>query len=549
MGVGRPIDITADQRKTVLALLKRYLPNTTAWVYGSRATWTSRPQSDLDMVVFATPEQNDRVAELREAFEESDLPFRVDLFVWDTVPEEFRKRIEAEHVVLVENSDKRLSKTNWLSHPNAPKDWQIRSIEDVCLRVTSGGTPSRRNPTFFENASWPWLKTKELHDGWLDDAEEHITESAIASSSAKILPEKTILMAMYGATVGQLGILRHPMTCNQACSALVVNPKKADYRYLFYQLLDARSQIKSLATGAAQQNLSGTLIKSLRFSFPPLTEQRAIAHILGTLDDKIELNRRMNETLEAMARALFKSWFVDFDPVRAKMEGRWRPGESLPGLPAHLYDLFPDRLVESELGEVPEGWGVKELKECMHLTMGQSPPGSTYNDNGKGLPFFQGRTDFGFRYPTNRKYCTAPTRIAECDDTLVSVRAPVGDINMAWEKCCAGRGVAVLRHRSGARSFTYYSAWAIQQELKQYEHSGTVFGAINKKQFEALSVVEPTPEIVARFESQIGLIDDYIRKNVYESRTLVNIRDLLLPNLISGEIRLHETAKAVEAMV
>ena len=100
---------------------------------------------------------------------------------------------------------------------------------------------------------------------------------------------------------------------------------------------------------------------------PPLPEQRAIAHILGTLDDKIELNRRMNETLEAMARALFKSWFVDFDPVRAKMEGRWRPGESLPGLPAHLYDLFPDRLVDSELGEIPEGWEVKALGDVVEL--------------------------------------------------------------------------------------------------------------------------------------------------------------------------------------
>ena len=98
-------------------------------------------------------------------------------------------------------------------------------------------------------------------------------------------------------------------------------------------------------------------------SLPPLPEQRAIAHILGTLDDKIELNRRMNETLEGMARALFKSWFVDFDPVRAKMEGRWRPGESLPGLPAEHYDLFPDRLVDSELGEIPEGWEVRRMED------------------------------------------------------------------------------------------------------------------------------------------------------------------------------------------
>jgi Restriction endonuclease S subunits len=181
----------------------------------------------------------------------------------------------------------------------------------------------------------------------------------------------------------------------------------------------------------------------LTVPIPPLPEQRAIAHILGTLDDKIELNRRMSETLEQMARALFKAWFVDFEPVRAKMEGRWRRGESLPGLPAHLYDLFPDRLVDSELGEIPEGWRVGTVDEEFDLTMGQSPPGDTYNEIGDGVPFYQGSSDFGFRFPTRRMYCTAPTRLAKAGDTLVSVRASVGDINMfpgrmchrAW-RCC-----------------------------------------------------------------------------------------------------------------
>ena len=143
--------------------------------------------------------------------------------------------------------------------------------------------------------------------------------------------------------------------------------------------------------------ITGTDLAQLPVKVPSLPEQRAIAHVLGTLDDKIELNRRMNETLEEIARGLFKSWFVDFDPVRAKMDGRWRQGESLPGLPADLYDLFPDQLVQSELGDIPEGWDVKTLGECYDLTMGQSPPGNTYNDNGDGIPFFQGSKDFGDR--------------------------------------------------------------------------------------------------------------------------------------------------------
>ena len=245
----------------------------------------------------------------------------------------------------------------------------------------------------------------------------------------------------------------------------------------------------------------------------------------------------MNETLEAMARALFRAWFVDFEPVRAKMEGRWRPGESLPGLPAHIHPLFPDRLVPSELGDIPEGWEVRTLGECFDLTMGQSPPGSTYNEEGDGLPFFQGRTHFGFRYPENRKFCTAPTRTAQAGDTLVSVRAPVGDINMAWEQCCVGRGVAALRHKSGSSSYTYYAIEAVQPEIQQYEHTGTVFGAITGKQFAALPAVEPPTVVIDGFGARALTLDQRIREVAGQSRTLSALRDALLPRLVSGESR------------
>ena len=247
----------------------------------------------------------------------------------------------------------------------------------------------------------------------------------------------------------------------------------------------------------------------------------------------------MNETLEWMALAIFKDWFVDFGPTRAKAEGRE------PYLAPQLWDLFPDGL---SYEDIPGGWRDGTIGDCFYLTMGQSPPGSTYNENGMGLPFFQGRTDFGFRYPENRRFCTQPTRIAERDDTLVSVRAPVGDINMAWEKCCAGRGIAALRHKSGSRSFTYYSVRELQQQLRQYEHTGTVFGAINKKQFMALSTLEPRPEVILVFETLVEPLDERIRKNVSENRTLEQTRDLLLPKLMSGEIRLSEAKKAVEAV-
>jgi type I restriction enzyme S subunit len=284
-------------------------------------------------------------------------------------------------------------------------------------------------------------------------------------------------------------------------------------------------------------------LEELGISLPSLPEQRRIASILGVLDDKIELNRRTNVTLEQMTRALFKSWFVDFDPVRAKIVGRWRRGESLPGVPAELYNLFPDRLVASKLGEIPNDWNVQPLGDSYNLTMGQSPPGSTYNEAGDGLPFFQGNADFGFRYPSNRRYCTTPTRTADSGDTLVSVRAPVGAINMAWERCCIGRGLSALRHKSGSSSFTYYAVEALQEEIQQYEHTGTVFGAINRRQFEELPTLEPPAGVVAMFQQMVSDNDVQIRENVLESRTLGTLRDSLLPSLVSGNLRIPATVE------
>ncbi len=339
---------------------------------------------------------------------------------------------------------------------------------------------------------------------------------------------------------GTVGAVHYsPGPCWPIDTTFFVTGKDANLlRFTYYALKTL--DLESMNTDSAVPGLNRNAAHARALWVPLESEQRAIAHILGTLDDKIELNRRMNETLEEMARAIFKSWFVDFDPVRAKMDGSWRRGESLPGMPAEMYDLFPERLVDSELGEIPEGWEVGTVGDCFHLTMGQSPPGRTYNDEGDGLPFFQGCSDFGFRYPTNRRFCTAPTRIAESEDTLVSVRAPVGDINKAWERCCIGRGLAALQHKSGSPSFTYYSVWAIQQEIQQYEHTGTVFGAINKEQFKALKTVEPKLAAVDLFETFVLPLDERIRLNVSESRTLSGLRDTLLPKLISGELRVRK---------
>ncbi len=496
MGLNRDCDIDAAQRKTVLALLERHLPNTAAWAYGSRAQWTARPQSDLDMVVFATPEQNGRVSHLREAFEESNLPFRVDLFVWDAVPEKFRKQIEAEHVVLVDGRKKGLE-----------HEWREVILGDVIELKRGYDLPQRKRMP----GAVPIVSSSGITD--------HHSEGKVQGPG--------VVTGRYG-TLGRVFFI--PDNFWPLNTTLYVRDFKGnDPRFISYFLQELN--FFAYSDKAAVPGLNRNHLHQAVVRIPEdVNEQRAIARILGALDDKIELNRRMNETLEAMTRALFRSWFVDFDPVRAKMAGRD------PNLPKPLADLFPDRLVNSELGAIPEGWEAKTLGECFNLTMGQSPPGSTYNERKDGLPFFQGRTDFGFRFPENRKFCSAPTRIAQLGDTLVSVRAPVGDINMAWEQCCIGRGVAALRHKSASISFTYYSVWAVQEKISTYEHTGTVFGAINRKQFEALQVLEPRPELIEAFDARVGPMDIRIKGNTSEIRILTDLRDRLLPKLLSGRL-------------
>lgn len=316
-----------------------------------------------------------------------------------------------------------------------------------------------------------------------------------------------------------------------------------DFAYYLTRWEKVRFYAISQMTGTSgRQRVPTNSFHHLKVSLPSLPEQRAIAHILGTLDDKIELNRKMNETLEQMAQALFKSWFVDFDPVRL----RQGYGGQVRVIPSHILNLFPDSFQDSELGKIPKGWKVGTIGEEFNLTMGQSPPGETYNEFGEGIPFFQGRTDFGFRYPTRRVFCTAPTRFANPGDTLVSVRAPVGDINMALEKCCVGRGVAAIRHKSGSRSFTYYLMHSISSVFVGFEAEGTVFGCINKNDFHRIKYFVPPPQLVGKFEEVTFPINQSIENNILQTSTLSATRDALLPKLLSGEIRIKDTEKFVD---
>ena len=519
----KPIDIAPTDLATVQSILSQHVPSLEARAFGSRVSWNARSTSDLDLALLTTvPLDFTLKADLREAFAQSALPFRVDIVDWAATSEDFREVIEQEYVVL---QDRR--KIDFKNNDV----WREIPLKDIA-EIIMGQSP----PSSTYNALGSGLP---FFQGVKDFGYRHPTPRVYCSVPSRIAKPGDILFSVR-APIGRVNIADRK--CATGRGLAIVKPfDSSEARFLEFVLKNMAFQWEELeAGGSVFGNATKKDLERLSILWPcHKQERKTIAHILGTLDDKIALNHQMNQTLEEIVQALFKSWFIDFDPVTAKLEKRWQSKQSLSGLHAEIYDLFPDCLVESRLGKIPRGWAVQPLRECFRLKMGQSPPGNTYNKQGEGIPFFQGRTEFGFRFPENRKFCTKPIRFAVQGDTLVSVRAPVGDMNVAREQCCIGRGIAALRHRSGSSSFTYYYAsLALQQELQQFDHTGTVFGSINKNRFEALNVIEPSLEIVDAFDTLAKPLDRKILINYSETKALISLKNILLPCLMSGQYSL-----------
>ena len=280
-----------------------------------------------------------------------------------------------------------------------------------------------------------------------------------------------------------------------------IDPTKVNPKILkFYTHSQAYYDwIQTVDNGATRGNINAQTYASMPIILPERQEQDRIASILSSLDDKIDLLRRENATLEAMAETLFRQWFVV---------------------------------------EAMEEWVEGKLGDEFTFTMGQSPSGDSFNEEGIGIPMYQGNADFGFRFPTKRVFTTQPTRFAEPNDTLISVRAPVGAQNMATEKCCIGRGVAAFRYRKNPAlySYTYYKLKSLLEEIKQFNDNGTVFGSISKSDFENLDIMIPDNETIKMFQKQVKVIDDKIINNNNEIQTLIQTRDGLLPRLMNNEI-------------
>ena len=255
--------------------------------------------------------------------------------------------------------------------------------------------------------------------------------------------------------------------------------------------------IKSMVGSSGRQRVQQTVLDELVLSVPPLEEQKKISSLLCVLDQKIALNNEINDNLQQQAKLLYEEMFLN-NPDADMVSGT--------------------------------------LSDIATITMGQSPSGSSYNEESVGEVFYQGRAEFGFRFPTRRLFTTEPKRMAEPGDVLLSVRAPVGDLNVAYEKCCIGRGLGAIHSKTGDSSFMLYTMFALKPQLDVFNGEGTVFGSINRDGLSNLPVNIPSAEEIAKFEATVRLMDNLIRTNYEEICRLQSIRDSLLPKLMSGEI-------------
>lgn len=292
-----------------------------------------------------------------------------------------------------------------------------------------------------------------------------------------------------------------------------------DAEFLYYLLSQDLffAYVMSGANGSKMPRGDKQQIMNWEIELPSEKEdQRRIASILSSLDRKIELNNKINADLEEMAQAIFKNWFVDFEPFK---DGKF---------------------VNSELGMIPEGWKVGTLADIAEITMGQSPAGNSLNENREGMIFYQGSSDFGFRFPSIRVFTTEPKRLAVANSVLFSVRAPVGDINVAKEECCIGRGVASIKSKYGHDSYLFYTMKSLHKLFDSFDGEGTVFGSINKKTLSAIQILLPSDGIVEQFNNIASSFDDRIRSLSDENSRLSLLRDTLLPRLMSGELEVPE---------
>jgi restriction endonuclease S subunit/predicted nucleotidyltransferase len=525
-----------EHRQAILDILSSHPGVDKAVLFGSRAMCTFTAESDVDICLYGESLTLTDHAMLAAKMEELPVPQRVDLLLHRAIEDRvLLNHIRREGRVLFERK-------------HLASEWRDTTLGQV-TDFLSGGTPSKDALQYWGGTT-PWVSAKDMKRFRLDDTEDHVTEDG-AANGTKLVPPGTVLLLVRGMTLLNdlpICVVKRPMTFNQDVKALRPKLGVRD-EFLPYLLLGHKNRLLGLVdlAGHGTGRLNSDELKALAVVLPPEPEQRAIAHILGTLDDKIELNRRINETLEAIARALFKSWFVDFDPVRAKAEGRD------PGLPQPLADLFPDSFEDSELGEIPEGWRVAPLPDVIDVnpprvlrkgieapyldmanmpTRGHSPNDVTRRTFGSGMRFMNGDT--------------LVARITPC---LENGKTAFVDFLEAGKVGWGSTEYIVLRPKAPLpEEFAYCLARA--PEFRDFAiQSMTGSSGRQRVPAEALAhfrvVAAPKP-IAELFGRLIKPLFERASTASKEGRTLSALRDTLLPKLISGQLRLRDAERLLK---
>ena len=403
-------------------------------------------------------------------------------------------------------------------------EWKEVRLGDVCTRVCSGGTPKSTNLSYY-GGEIPWLNTKEIDFNRIYSTEKTITDSGLNNSSAKWIVPNTVTVAMYGATAGKSCIVKVPMTTNQACCNLTINDEVADYEFVYYTLKNDYTTLASLANGGAQQNLNAQIIKDYVLKMPSLADQRRIASILSSLDRKIELNNKINADLEEMAKAIFKNWFVDFEPFK---DGKF---------------------VDSELGMIPEGWKVGTIGDIVEFQNGFTFSSKDFSENGEykiitiksvqdGCLVTEGSSKVT-EYPTKMPaYCKL-----QSGDILLSLTGNVGRCCLVTEtNLLLNQRVAKIKAKECYDNSFSYALFRLKEtkELLISISRGTAQANLSPVEASKLPMVIPSEDARKSF----SMISDSIMNKIIsihiENSRLSLLRDTLLPRLMSGEIEVPE---------
>ena len=447
--------------------------------------------------------------------------------------------------------------------------WPVVSLAEIAIKIGSGATPKGGGDAYLPSrARFALVRSQNVFDRRFDyDGLAFISDEQADGLRGVVLQPADILLNITGdgITFGRACMVPKdvlPACVNQHVSIIRLDPQRADAGYVLAFLThpDVKSYIESFNAGGSRRAVTKGHIESFRLPLPPLPEQRAIAHILGTLDDKIELNRRMNETLEAIARALFKSWFVDFEPVRAKAARRDT------GLPKSRADLFPDSLEDSEVGEVPKGWQVKTLNDLLsELETGGRPKGGV-SGYATGTPSVGAESivDLGVFDYSKTKYVPdeffnkmTKGRIKSRDVLLYKDGGRPGEFEphvtlfgdgFPFDTFAINEHVYRMRVKQeiGQNFLFFWLSSEVVMEEMRIKGTGVAIPGLNSTQVKSLTMLVPTIHVLKNFDALVDLWITRILANCNESRTLAALRDTLLPKLISGELRMRDAERFIE---